>query len=56
VWATNQTTLLGLTHGAILYGPTLAALRRITAIAADTRSLWVAGPTGLVRVNLATLP
>lgn len=55
VWTTNGTRLLGVQHGAIRYGPTLA-VGRINAIAAGGDALWVGSPTGLVRVDLATLP
>jgi DNA-binding beta-propeller fold protein YncE len=58
VWATSGNRLLGLDRGVLRYTLTLGQLGsdRINAVIAGPDALWVAAPTGLFRVDLATLP
>ena len=58
VWATSGNRVLGLDRGALRRRLTLGQLGsdRINAITAGPDALWVAAPTGLFRVALATLP
>ena len=59
VWATSgNRVLLGLDRGALRHTLTLQQLGsdHINAITAGPGALWVAAPTGLFRVDLATLP
>jgi DNA-binding beta-propeller fold protein YncE len=58
VWATSGNRVLGLDRGALRHTLTLERLGsdRINAITASPDALWVAAPTGLFRVALATLP
>jgi hypothetical protein len=58
VWATSGNRLLGLDRGVLRHTLTLGQLGsdRINAVTAGPDALWVAAPTGLFRVDLATLP
>jgi DNA-binding beta-propeller fold protein YncE len=58
VWATSGNRLLGLDRGVLRHTLTLGRLGsdRINAITTGPDALWVAAPTGLFRVDLATLP
>jgi hypothetical protein len=58
VWATSGNRLLGLDRGVLRHTLPLGQLGRdrINAITAGPDALWVAAPTGLFRVDLATLP
>jgi hypothetical protein len=58
VWAASGNRLLGLDRGGLRHTLPLGQLGsdRINAITAGPDALWVAAPTGLFRVDLATLP
>ena len=58
VWATSGNRLLGLDRGVLRHTLPLGQLGsdRINAITAGPDALWVAAPTGLFRVDLATQP